>query len=130
MTTPTLRPALEVARDYLQFRIPLTIPLTGEQISSMAPELAALIEARDKAVLAEAITLLTQAGGIIVEFGNMNGFRNLSDAELGKSVHEMAKAIAAYLNKHAPLSPEQISVVERHRALSTDGGRLMKEPSQ
>lgn len=71
----------------------------------------------------EAITLLTQAGGIIVEFANLNGFRNLSDAELGRSVHEMAKAIADFLNEHAPLSAEQISVVKRHRAIkSTSAG--------
>jgi hypothetical protein len=32
-----------------------------------------------------------------VEFGNLNGFRNMSDAELGKAVIGMAERIAEVL---------------------------------
>jgi hypothetical protein len=42
-------------------------------------------------------TTLTQALGIIVEFGNLNGFRNMSNAELGKAVLGMAEHIADIL---------------------------------
>lgn len=35
-----------------------------------------------------------QALGVIVEFGDLNGFRNLSDEELGKCVVGMAKSLA------------------------------------
>jgi hypothetical protein len=37
--------------------------------------------------------------GIIVEFGDLNGFRNLSDQELGKMVRKAAVEIATVLNR-------------------------------
>lgn len=40
---------------------------------------------------------LNQSLGIIVEFGNLNGFRNMSNAELGKAVVGMAERIAEVL---------------------------------
>ena len=40
---------------------------------------------------------LNQALGIIVEFGDLNGFRNMSDAELGKAVISMPERIAEVL---------------------------------
>lgn len=43
------------------------------------------------------VTTLNQALGIIVEFGNLNGLRNLSDDELGSLVIQMAKRIASVL---------------------------------
>lgn len=42
---------------------------------------------------------LTQALGIIVEFGDLNGFRNLSDQELGRAVIQMATAGSATLDQ-------------------------------
>lgn len=42
-------------------------------------------------------TTLNQALGIIVEFGNLNGFRNMTDAELGRAVVGMAERIADVL---------------------------------
>lgn len=44
--------------------------------------------------LAEA---LEHALGLIVEFGDLNGFRNLSDAELGKAVVAVAEEARAAL---------------------------------
>lgn len=48
-------------------------------------------------------TTLRQALGIIAEFGNLNGFRNMSNAELGKAVIGMAERIVAVL----PPPPEK-----------------------
>lgn len=48
---------------------------------------------------------LTSATGIIVEFGNLNGFRNLSDEELGRAVLGVAKQCAdAMADTRATLS--------------------------
>jgi hypothetical protein len=58
---------------------------TGSLLSDAATEIEALR------------TTLNQALGIIVEFGNLNGFRNMSDAELGKAVIGMAERIAEVL---------------------------------
>ena len=44
--------------------------------------------------LLETRQTLNQALGVIVEFGNLNGFRNLSDQELGKAVQTMAESAA------------------------------------
>jgi hypothetical protein len=49
--------------------------------------------------LADTRTTLNQSLGIIVEFGNLNGFRNLSDAELGKAVTFMAESASAQIAK-------------------------------
>lgn len=49
--------------------------------------------------LVKAEQRLTQALGIIVEFGNLNGFRNLSDEELGRTVLQMATACASTLDE-------------------------------
>lgn len=40
----------------------------------------------------------TQALGIIVEFGDLNSFRNTSDAELGALVIAVAQELARALN--------------------------------
>lgn len=37
--------------------------------------------------------------GIIVEFGDLNGFRNVSDEELGKMVRAAAREIGIILNQ-------------------------------
>lgn len=49
-------------------------------------------------VLEETTTCLNQCLGIIVEFGDLNGFRNLSDQDLGKAVITMSDAAAAQVN--------------------------------
>lgn len=68
-----------------------------------------------EAELSRAITLLKQACGIIVEFGDLNGFRNLSNQELGKAVRETAIAIGEFLNEVAPVTDEQKASVEANR---------------
>lgn len=52
-----------------------------------------------EAALADAERALTQALGMIVEFGDLNGFRNLSDQELGASVYAMAIAASECLDR-------------------------------
>jgi hypothetical protein len=49
--------------------------------------------------LADTRTTLNQSLGIIVEFGNLNGFKNLSDAELGKALIFMAESASAQIAK-------------------------------
>lgn len=43
---------------------------------------------------------LTHCLGIIVEFGDLNGFRNMTDEELGRSVWTVAKEAADALSAH------------------------------
>lgn len=63
--------------------------------------------ARKTEALEEGERRLTQCLGMIVEFGNLNGFRNLSDQELGRSVLAMATAASATLdNLRAALAHE------------------------
>jgi hypothetical protein len=56
--------------------------------------LRALLAESDRDLLRAALSnserCLTMALGVIVEFGDLNGFRNLSDQELGRTVHQMA----------------------------------------
>lgn len=60
----------------------------------IAPE-KLMVEAADE--IEQLRHVLNQSLGIIVEFGNLNGFRNLSDAELGRAVVGMAERIAEVL---------------------------------
>jgi hypothetical protein len=55
-------------------------------------------EAMRKA-LADTRTTLNQSLGIIVKLGNLNGFRSLSNAELGKAVIFMAESASAQIAK-------------------------------
>ena len=43
-------------------------------------------------------TVLNQALGVIVEFGDINGFRNCSNEELGRTVTAVAERAAEALN--------------------------------
>jgi hypothetical protein len=63
----------------------------------LAPLLARIGEL--EAALAETKGALKQGLGIIVEFGDMNGFRNTTDEELGRLVKTVAEDIGHLLNK-------------------------------
>jgi DNA integrity scanning protein DisA with diadenylate cyclase activity len=56
-------------------------------------------EARLIAAAPDLYAALKHALGIIVEFGDLNGFRNMSDEELGRAVKGVAENAAAALNK-------------------------------
>jgi hypothetical protein len=62
-----------------------------------APLLARIGEL--EAALEETKGALKQGLGIIVEFGDMNGFRNTTDEELGRLVKTVAEDIGHLLNK-------------------------------
>jgi hypothetical protein len=61
-----------------------------------AVDLAALVErlerqlAEARATLTSGEATLTRALGVIVEFGDLNGFRNTTDADLGQLVKAVA----------------------------------------
>lgn len=59
----------------------------------------ALANATVMAAAPDLYTALTHALGVIVEFGDLNGFRNLTDAELGKAYLAVAKNASAALAK-------------------------------
>ena len=50
---------------------------------------------------------LRQTCGLVVEFGNLNGFRNLSDEELGSAVMGVAREGARVLNLYDAALAEQ-----------------------
>jgi hypothetical protein len=64
--------------------------------NSKAVDLAALVErlerqlAEARATLTSGEATLTRALGVIVEFGDLNGFRNTTDADLGQLVKAVA----------------------------------------
>ena len=68
------------------------------EVAVIAPEAQARADAAE-ALLVEAETVTKQALGMIVEFGDMNGFRNTTDEELGAAVSGMAKRLAAFLTE-------------------------------
>lgn len=74
------------------------------------------------AMVTEAVTLLKQGCGIIVEFGDLNGFRNLKDEELGALVVSTAQAIGTYLNKVSPVTDAERAAVKAARILASYGG--------
>lgn len=73
------------------------IPEDVESLLERADELQAENE-RLREALSMSERCLTQALGIIVEFGDLNGFRNLSDQELGRTVTQMAETCAHVLD--------------------------------
>ena len=81
-------------------QIDYTRGITAELFVTPSPDVAELVEAARGAE-----RRLTQATGIIVEFGDLNGFRNASDEELGRAVLAMATAGCHTLDRlHAALS--------------------------
>jgi hypothetical protein len=66
--------------------------------------------------LSRAVVLLKQSCGLIVEFGDLNGFRNLSNDELGGLVVSVATAVGEFLNEVAPVTEaEKLAVLENRR---------------
>ena len=85
---------------------PITVhPMTAPDIARQAALIAALAMRSDNqaALLRQAEAALTHGLGLIVEFGDLNGFRNMTDEELGRAVisvaAEMSDALAARLNE-------------------------------
>jgi hypothetical protein len=71
-------------------------------IESLYRERETALNMRDQ--LAKA---LRQTCGLVVEFGNLNGFRNLSDEELGSAVMGVAREGARVLNLYDAALAEQ-----------------------
>ena len=56
-------------------------------------------EAITEGIVVEMHTALKQSLGVIVEFANLNGFRNMTDQELGRTVTGIAESLGHLLNK-------------------------------
>jgi hypothetical protein len=77
-------------------------PVEKEDVRRRLARALQAAEARLLAVEEESDLLywaLKRALGVVVEFGDLNGFRNLTDEELGRTVIGVAEAGAALLNK-------------------------------